>query len=85
MLLKLTLVQGVEPATSRQELATESMEDPGRQIERHARRSREGLRDLRAFLVWDRWRDTCLLGFLARKVSWLLLRCSDLADLHFSI
>lgn len=84
MLLKLTLVQGVEPATSRQELTIGSMEDPGRQIERHAR-SREGLRDLRAFLVWDRWRDTFLLGFLARKVSWLLLRCSDLAGLHFSI
>lgn len=69
MLLKLTLVQGVEPATSRQELATESMEDPGRQIERHARRSREGLRDLRAFLVWDRWRDACWVFWPERSVG----------------
>lgn len=46
--------QGVGPVTSCQELAIESMEDPGTWIERHTGRSREGLRDTQAFLVWDR-------------------------------
>lgn len=43
--MKVTLDQGVELVNSRQELAIESLEEPGIWVERCTGRSREGLRD----------------------------------------
>lgn len=71
----------MDPATSWQELAIQNMKKPDREMYR-----KEQERTRRFFLFCDYWRDTLLLGFwLEKKVSWLLLRISELAGFHPNI
>lgn len=85
VLIKLTLDQGIEPVTSWQEIAIESMQDPGRQMKRHTGKSMEGHRVSRAFWFGITGETLSLYLWPKRKVSWLFFNFFDLADFHPNI
>lgn len=74
MLVKLTLNQGVESATSPsgQELAMDRMEEPRIWIERHTGKSRKGLSDSWSFLVLDSMERLTLARPPAKKEGYLV-------------
>lgn len=60
--------------TSSQEFAIENMKDKGSRIERQTGRRRKTLRDLQAFLVWNRRRNA-LTGSSGKKSAGCFSTC----------